>query len=66
MQFILVLLVIFIFVYTLSITNFDIFRFGYIFTEHRLGTCLYRPILGQCSHFISPENTREPKGFRCV
>ena len=31
MQFILVLLVIFIFVCTLFITNFDIFRLGYIF-----------------------------------
>ena len=37
MQFILVLLVIFIYVCTLSITNFDIFRLGYIFT-HSIGT----------------------------
>ena len=36
MQFILVLLVIFIFVCTLSITNFDIFKLGYIFT-HSIG-----------------------------
>ena len=33
MQFILVLLVIFIFVCTVSINNFDIFRIGYIFTN---------------------------------
>ena len=23
----------------------------------------YEPILGQCSHFIPPENTRKTKGF---
>ena len=33
MRFILVLLVIFILVYTLSITNLDMFRLGYIFTQ---------------------------------
>ena len=66
MQFILVLSVIFISVSTLSITNLDMFRLGYIFA-HRycLGTCLYRPICDQCAHFISPENTRKPKGFWC-
>ena len=36
MQLILVLLVIFMFVCTLSITNFDIFRLRYIFT-HSIG-----------------------------
>ena len=36
MQFILVLLAIFTFVSTLSITNFDIFRLGYIFA-HSIG-----------------------------
>ena len=65
MRFILVLLVIFILVCTLSITNLDMFRLGYIYTQHWLGTCLYRLISGQYAHFIFPENTRKPKGFRC-
>ena len=39
MQFILVLLVIFIFACTLSVTNFDMFRLGYTFTfKHWLRT----------------------------
>ena len=65
MRFILVLLLIFILVCTLSINNLDMFRLGYIYTQYWSGTCLYRHISGQCAHFISIENTRKPKGFWC-
>ena len=47
MRFISVLSVIFILVCTLSITNLDIFRLGYIFAHSTGCELVYKPISGQ-------------------
>ena len=58
------ILVIFISVCTLSITNLYIFRLGFILS-HSIGkwTCLYRTISSFCPHLLSPGNQKGSSAF---